>query len=463
MIKTRFAPSPTGLMHLGNVRTALFNYCLSRREKGVFLLRIEDTDKTRDTEEWVAAIVEDLRFLGLHWDEGYGAGGETGPYRQSERGAVYAEYYRALEAEDHAYPCFCTPEELAMTRKAQLAAGQPPRYPGTCARLGAEPIEARRRAGHPASLRFRVPGGTVVFDDLVRGPQSFAAPDIGDFVIRRSDGSPAFFFSNAVDDALMGVTHVLRGEDHLSNTPRQLMLLEALGLPAPRYGHIALVLGEDGTPLGKRQGSLSVRALRERGYLCLALDNALAWLGHSYEDPGDRDLEALAAGFSVDRLGRAPARFDAARLDHHQREALARSAPAELWRWMSAAVGERVPEALRSAFVEAIRANVLLPADALAWAEIFYGDRIAISGAAARVLAEAPPKFFEEAIEVWAERSDLSGLANDLKRRSGVSGKSLYLPLRAALTGRSDGPDLAHILALMPRARVRERFARQIK
>ncbi|MGQ0595542.1 MAG: glutamate--tRNA ligase [Gammaproteobacteria bacterium] len=463
MIKTRFAPSPTGLMHLGNVRTALFNHCLACREKGVFLLRIEDTDAARDTEESVAAIVEDLRWLGLAWDEGYPIGGPAGPYRQSERGVVYADYYRTLEAEGHAYPCFCTAEELAMTRNAQLTAGTAPRYPGTCARLDADRIEAKRRAGNPATLRFRVPQGKVSFDDLVRGPQSFAALDIGDFVIRRSDGSPAFFFSNALDDALMAVTHVLRGEDHLSNTPRQLLLLTALGLPAPRYGHIALVLGEGGTPLGKRQGSRSVRALRDQGYLPLALDNTLARLGHTYEDPGFRDLDGLAAGFSLDHLGRAPARFDASQLDHWQRETIARSTPAELWGWMSTAVGERVPEAMRPAFVEAIRANVLLPADALLWAGILYGDGIEISDAAARVLAGAASGFFDEALKICGRLRDFSGLAGALKGRLGVSGKALFLPLRAALTGRIDGPDLADLIALMRRERIRERFAALIK
>ncbi len=463
MIKTRFAPSPTGLMHLGNVRTALFNYLLARRENGVFILRIEDTDESRDTEEWVEAIVQDLRWLGLEWDEGYGAGGVAGPYRQSERGAIYAAYYRKLETEGRAYPCFCTAEELAMARKAQLAAGKPPRYAGTCAHSSAETIGAKRRAGIPATLRFRVPEGAVGFDDLVRGAQSFAAPDIGDFVIRRSDGSPAFFFSNAVDDALMEVSDVLRGEDHLSNTPRQLMLLEALDLPAPRYGHMALVLGEDGTPLGKRQGSLAVRALRERGYFPIALDNTLARLGHAYDDPGERDLTGLAAGFAIPRLGRASARFDAPRLEHSQREAIARCDSGELWAWMSGMIGERVPHEMRSAFVAAIRANILLPADALAWAEILFGEQIAISDPAAQAIARAPARFFDEAVEICARRTDLSGLAGEIKSRLGVGGKSLYMPLRAALTGRTDGPDLAELMTLIPAERIRERFARHIR
>jgi len=234
--KTRFAPSPTGLLHLGNVRTALFNALLARRQKGRFLLRIEDTDRERSRPEYVAALLEDLRWLGLDWQEGPAVGGPHEPYAQSTREAIYSQYYRQLESTERVYPCFCTPAELALNppaelalnRKAQLAAGRPPRYPGTCARLSEVERQARLERGLQPTLRFRVPvGRTIEFSDLVRGPQRFASDDIGDFVIRRADGTPQFFFANAVDDALMEVTHVLRGEDHLANTPRQLLLLEA--------------------------------------------------------------------------------------------------------------------------------------------------------------------------------------------------------------------------------------------
>ncbi|MGB2971901.1 MAG: glutamate--tRNA ligase, partial [Candidatus Competibacter sp.] len=328
-VKTRFAPSPTGFLHLGNVRTALFNALLARRDGGQFLLRIEDTDRERSRAEFVDALLEDLRWLGLDWREGPEVGGPQAPYAQSERTAIYARYYRRLEGSEQSYPCFCTPAELALSRKAQLAAGRPPRYTGTCARLGADERQARLERGLQPTLRFRVPAGRAVeFTDLVRGPQRFASDDIGDFVIRRADGTPQFFFANAVDDALMGITQVLRGEDHLANTPRQLLLLEALALSAPRYGHLALIVGADGGPLSKRAGDLSIRELRASGYLPEAVLNYLARLGHAYARDVWMAPEVLAAEFSTAHLGRAPARYDEAQLLHWQSEAVQHAASA---------------------------------------------------------------------------------------------------------------------------------------
>ncbi|MGH8321874.1 MAG: glutamate--tRNA ligase, partial [Gammaproteobacteria bacterium] len=220
-IRTRFAPSPTGRLHVGNARTALFSALLAARETGTLILRIEDTDAERSRPEFEAKLIEDLSWLGIVWQEGPDKGGKHGPYRQSERGEIYRTYIQKLAEHGLTYPCFCTPAELALARKAQLAAGRPPRYAGTCAHLTSDAIETRLAKGLKPALRFRVPEtAETVFDDLVRGRQVFAHRDIGDFVIQRANGSPAFFFSNAVDDALMGVTHVLRGEDHLANTPR---------------------------------------------------------------------------------------------------------------------------------------------------------------------------------------------------------------------------------------------------
>jgi len=257
---TRFAPSPTGELHLGNARTALFNLLLARRAGGRFILRIEDTDAERSLESHMHSLLEDLHWLGIGWDAGPDREDALGPYRQSQRGALYAGYFAQLEERRAVYPCFCTPLELELSRRTQLAAGKPPRYAGICRELSAEERARRRGLGLSATLRFRVPGGArVEWDDLVHGPQSFATDDIGDFVVRRADGSAAFFFSNAVDDARMGVTLALRGEDHLANTPRQLLVLEALGLEAPAYGHVALLVGTDGAPLSKRHGATSVR------------------------------------------------------------------------------------------------------------------------------------------------------------------------------------------------------------
>ncbi|MFI4922010.1 MAG: glutamate--tRNA ligase, partial [Gammaproteobacteria bacterium] len=261
--RTRFAPSPTGHLHVGNARTALFCALLAARDSGAFILRIEDTDAARSHGDFETALREDLNWLGLHWQEGPDMGGPKGPYRQSERGESYAEHMQKLADRGLVYPCFCSAKELEMARKVQLAAGQPPRYAGTCAKLITAEIEARLAKGLKPALRFRVPEtGETVFQDLVRGRQVFAHRDIGDFIIRRADGSPAFFFSNALDDALMGVTHVLRGEDHLANTPRQLLLLQALGLPAPSYAHLSLIVGQGGAPLSKREGGGSLKELR---------------------------------------------------------------------------------------------------------------------------------------------------------------------------------------------------------
>jgi nondiscriminating glutamyl-tRNA synthetase len=262
-VVTRFAPSPTGDLHVGNARTALFNLLLARRSAGRFVLRVEDTDLERSRDEYRARQLEDLRWLGLEWDAGPDREDDCGPYRQALRGSIYARYFEELANLNQVYPCFCSALELEVSRRAQLAQGRPPRYAGTCRDLSAEQRARRRAQGIAPTLRFRVPAGRrVEFVDLVHGPQSVSSDDIGDFVVRRADGSAAFFFSNAVDDARMGITHVLRGEDHLANTPRQLMVLAALSLPAPAYGHVSLLLGADGAKLSKRQDAASARHYR---------------------------------------------------------------------------------------------------------------------------------------------------------------------------------------------------------
>ncbi|HHW77010.1 MAG TPA: glutamate--tRNA ligase [Xanthomonadaceae bacterium] len=459
-VKTRFAPSPTGYLHLGNVRTALFNALLARRWGGRFLLRIEDTDRERSRPEYVAALLEDLRWLGLDWREGPQIGGPHEPYAQSARGAIYAQYYQQLADSERAYPCFCTPAELALSRKAQLTAGRPPRYAGVCARLSEAERQARLERDPRPTLRFRVPAGRMVeFTDLVRGPQRFASDDIGDFVIRRADGTPQFFFANAVDDALMRITHVLRGEDHLANTPRQLLVLEALALPAPRYGHLALIVGADGGPLSKRAGDLSVRELRAAGYLSEALLNYLARLGHAYERDVWMEPTELAAGFAPERLGRAPARYDEAQLLHWQSEAVQHATPERLWTWMEAAVRERVPASLRAEFIAAIRPNIRFPTDAAFWAERLFDVDSTPSADGRVVIATAGPEFFAQALAAYDRHgAAYQPLVDDLRQRTGVKGRNLFMPLRAALTGETHGPELARILTLLPREIVQRRL-----
>lgn len=462
--KTRFAPSPTGEIHLGNVRTALFNVLLARKTGGSFLLRIEDTDQARSHEDHRLALQADLRWLGLDWQEGPEAGGAHGPYLQSERHAIYDRYYHQLIDAGLAYPCFCSDVALKQVRKRQLAAGQPPRYPGTCTRLTPKEAAAKLAQGIQPTLRFQVPKGRVIeFDDLVRGRQSYRSDDIGDFIIRRSDGTPAFFFTNAIDDALMEVTHVLRGEDHITNTPRQLLLLEALGLPAPVYGHIALIVGPNGGPLSKREGSASVRGLREAGYLPLAINNHLARIGHTYDSDAFMSMDELAANFDVARLGRAAARHDATQLRHRQQQAVAALDDEAMLDWLlqSDAGLERLPAGERPAFLQAVRDNVTLPADARRWVCVVCDDELAPSTEACEVIERAAGGLFAAAIEALPERADdFRAYARAVGEAAGVKGKELFMPLRAALTGEVHGPEMSQLFPLIGVERARARLAR---
>jgi glutamyl-tRNA synthetase len=460
MVTTRFAPSPTGRLHLGNARTALFNWLLAKQAGGRFVLRLEDTDAARSTAEFAAACMADLRWLGLEWDAGPEGGGEPqGPYRQSERTAIYGGLVARLREAGQVYECYCSQVELAVSRKRQLEAGRPPRYLGTCRHLSAEQRAAQVAAGRLPTLRFRVPeGGSVSFTDLVRGPQLSAAAEIGDFVIARGDGSAAFFFANAVDDALMGITHVLRGEDHLTNTFRQLLVLQALGLPAPQYGHLSLLGTATGGPLSKREGATSLADLREQGYLPAALRNFMARLGHSYTEPGWMDDAALAAGFNTDHLGRAPAQVDEAQLRHWQHETVQRVSLDELRPWFAGLV----PAAAEEAFLALVRGNITLPAEAQHWARVVFVDGQAAGSELARDCfpdAAAHAAFFAALSAAYEEHgANVKALGVAVLAATGAKGKGFFLPLRLALTGGHAGPELQPLLALLPPAIVRARL-----
>ncbi|HEU5338823.1 MAG TPA: glutamate--tRNA ligase [Sulfuricaulis sp.] len=442
-IKTRFTPRPTGLLHLGNIRTALFNFLLARQAQGLFLLRLEDTDAMRGHEKYTRALELDLRWLGLTWDEGPQVGGRHGPYAQSERGPLYKEYFSSLESRGLAYPCFCSEHELAIARKTALATGRPPRYSGKCHALSAKDVQARFSRGEPATLRFRVEEGkTVEFEDKVRGPQAFRTDDIGDYVIRRSDGTPAFFFCNAIDDALMGVTLVVRGEDHLTNTPRQILLLESLGLPIPDYAHIALVVGADGAPLSKRTGSKSIEDLRTAGFLPLAINNYLARLGHTFEVNTLMNLELLATNFNLSRLGRAPARYDEDQLVYWQKEAIRFSSNEELWEWMNSKtilnsrVGNFVPKGKEFQFTNVIRENISNPDDAFIWAGNLFATSNRYDHNAKSAITKVGTDFYKYALECLDEDpTNFQAYVKRLEISTNKKGKSLFMPLRAALTG----------------------------
>ena len=449
---TRFAPSPTGHLHLGNARTALLNYLAARKTGGRFILRVEDTDEARSSDSFMRELFEDLRWMGLDWDEGPDIGGPHAAYRQQQRRAIYEEWLVKLDAAGFTYPCFCTPAELNISRRQQLATGKPPRYAGTCRNLTEEQRAERLVRGQAAALRFRVPNGEVVtFNDVVHGEQRFSTDDIGDFIIRRADGSTAFFFSNAIDDALMGVTLVMRGDDHLTNTPRQMLILQALNLPIPRYAHVALLLGMDGAPLSKRQGALSLRDLRKRGYLPGAVRNHLVRLGHSCVTDGWLDEAAMRKDFDLSRLGRAAAKFDDAQLHHWQKEAVAHLSTEEFDNWVKEELPAGLDAQQRAAFLTAIRHNVEFPSEVKLWADVAFGKLPALTPEATAAIREATASFFVTAAEVLGRAGAQFKLATrEIGQLAGRKGPALFMPLRAALTGVTHGPELAPFFELIP-------------
>lgn len=454
-VRTRFAPSPTGALHPGNARTALFNWLHARGQGGAFVVRCEDTDAERSEDTHLDALLEMLHWFGLDWDEGPDVSGPHAPYHQAGRGDFYRAFLQRLQQDDRAYPCFCTREELAEARRRQLAAGQPPRYPGTCAGLGAEERAARRAEGLQPVLRLRVPAeGEIRFEDLVHGPQRAALATIGDFVIARGDDSPTFLFANAVDDALMEISHVLRGEDHLANTPRQLLLLEALGLPAPAYGHLPLVLGVEGRPLSKRDGAVALAELQEAGYLPLAVMNHLARIGFT---PGSDELlgpRELAQRFDFAHVGRAAARHDPQALEHWQKLAVEALDDAALWAWLQAhrPADATEPPVAGEVFAAAVRPNVHLPADGWYWAQRLFAADAEPDAQARAEIETAGPAFFEAAasVDTPAPVDDFRAWAQAVGERTGSRGRALYRPLRAALTGTPAGPELHAVVPLMP-------------
>jgi glutamyl-tRNA synthetase len=451
---TRFAPSPSGELHLGNARTALFNWLLARRDGGRFLLRIEDTDAERSKAEFTAQLKTDLQWLGLAWD------GEI--LEQSKRGDVYREALDRLAAVGRVYPCYCTPLEIEVSRKTQIASGKPPRYAGTCRNLNDTQRAAKLAEGRKPTLRFKVPdAGRVEFVDLVHGEQRFECADIGDFIVQRADGSAAFFFSNVVDDAMSGVSVVLRGEDHLSNTPRQLMIAEALGLAAPTYGHISLITSADGSPLSKRHGAKSLRQLKEEGYLPLALVNHLFRLGHSSDLHGLQTMEDLARGFDPSHLVRSPARFDPVQLEVWQRDAVHRLTIDEACEWLQPHRPAEVSDNDWRAFVTVVQANLILPADVTPWVQAIFGEDIALDAEGETVIGAAGAAFFQAAASAAIESgNDWKLLSQKTRERTGKKGPELFKPLRYALTGQGHGPELAPLLSLLTPDRIRARLAR---
>lgn len=462
-MRVRFAPSPTGHLHIGNVRTALFNWLLARGSGGTFILRIEDTDADRSTIESETTILEDLRWLGLDWDEGPEVGGPVGPYRQSERLGKYQSRARVLMEQGLAYYCFCTPEQLDTERKKALAMNLPAKYSRRCASIDPVLAKARVDAGEPAAVRFRTPDDReITFNDLVRGVIAFHTDVIGDQVLLRSDGDPAYNFAVVIDDGLMGVTHVVRGEDHISNTPRQLLIYDALGLAPPAFGHVAMVLGPDHTRLSKRHGATSVDEFREKGYLPEALLNYLALLSWSPgEDQEIVSLAEMAKRFSLSDVGHSASVFDEEKLAwvnrHYLKEAVPERLAALLAPYLERAGylrGSLAPEGLAylasiaSLFNTSVDRLQQVPqrihqlfefsADAaLARPEI----RAEVGAGGARQVIAALAGELESAPRL-VDKQTFRALADRVKQRTGQKGRALFHPIRIALTGAGDGPEL---------------------
>jgi glutamyl-tRNA synthetase len=459
-VRVRFAPSPTGQLHVGNARTALFNWLFAKGQGGTFILRIEDTDMERSTRESERAIIDDIRWMGLDWSEGVEAGGDRGPYRQSERLHIYRAHAVELLAKGHAYHCFCSEAQLEADRQAALSAGRPPKYTGRCRDIPREQARRRIDDGEKAVIRFRVPQGReVVFDDVVRGAVNFATDVIGDPVLVRSDGVPAYNFAVVVDDALMEVTHVIRGEDHISNTPRQILFYEAFGWRPPVFAHVSLVMGPDHTPLSKRHGATSVREFRERGYLPEALTNYLALIGWS---PGDGEellpLDALAARFRLEDVGHSAGVFDVEKLAWVNRHYLKQAAPERLAMlslpyfqragWIgepSAAEREYLALVVPLAAVSVDRLELV--ADRLRFLFDYSADRTVSDPAIRAEAAAAVPVLAALAEELVAtdplvDRDRFRALASRVRERTGQKGRALFHPIRLAMTGESEGLEL---------------------
>lgn len=471
MTRVRFAPSPTGLLHQGNVRTALFNFLFARRQGGKLVLRIEDTDQERSQENYEAAILEDLKWLGLNYEEGPDAAGAVGPYRQSERLKIYQEQLEKLQGQNQIYRCYCSHDELEAERRRSMASGKPYRYSGKCRELGEGERQAKIEAGVAPTWRFKVDRDIVKFNDLVYGEKIFDTLTIGDFVIARSNELPLYLFACAIDDCLMGITHVIRGEDGMSNTPRQILIQRALGFEPPQFAHLPLILGPDHTLLSKRNGSTSVGELKAKGYLPGALLNYLALLGWAPPEGKEiLDIQGLIENFDLGRVSRSSAIFDWAKLDHINHVHMAKLSDAEyLDRAKAALVGTSVDagaENLEKALL-AVRPNVKNFGELESWVNLLLKPP-APDSAEAKAALEAPEtrKVLETLVslvesgegEMSPERYEQ--ILEELKKKTKVKGKKLFLPVRVALTGGTEGPELANLVTALGKGQVLERVRR---
>ncbi|MGQ9647660.1 MAG: glutamate--tRNA ligase [Thermodesulfobacteriota bacterium] len=470
-VRVRFAPAPTGLLHIGNARTALFNHLFAKHHQGTFILRIEDTDVERSTETSIDHILEDLKWLGIRWEEGPDQGGPVGPYRQSQRLSLYRGHADQLLTQGKAYKCFCTPERLESLRKEQLSKGKMPRYDGRCRSLSAAEVSSMESGGQLPVLRFQVKRGTIAFEDLVHGRMSFDAEGIGDFVIVRSDGMAAYNFACVVDDHLMDVTHVIRGDDHLSNTPRQILLYQALGWRPPIFAHHPLILGPDRSPLSKRHGATAVSQYREEGFLPEALLNYLVLLG--WTPPSGQEvlpLEKIIEEFSLSAISHNAPVHSLKKLEWlnriYLREKDEESLTTLLLPYMERAgipVTAFDREYLKQ-ICTVLKENLVLLSQVNEYVGIFFDDKFFWEDGAKAILSDAGNReTLRQVMEAVESSPELTtdtwpSLHAQLEKRTGRKGKDLFAPLRAAVTGKTKGPELAKTLPLLGKERVVRRL-----
>ena len=473
-VRVRFCPSPTGNLHVGNVRTALFNWAYARHTGGSFVFRVEDTDAARDSEESYQGLLDSLRWLGLDWDEGPEVGGDFGPYRQSERRELYADVAERLQEAGKAYSCYCSQAELDERREAARAGGRPSGYDGHCRSLSQEQVLAYRAEGRRPVLRFRMPDTSVTFTDLVRGEITFEPEHVPDYVLLRASGDPLYTLTNPVDDAMMGITHVLRGEDLLSSTPRQLPLHRAmgeLGIGAgvvPEYGHLPFVMGPGNRKLSKRDPGGGLLTYRERGFLPEALLNYLALLGWSIG--GDREIFGLAElgeAFDVARVNPNPAQFDLKKCEAingvHLRELDADDLAERLVPYVRAELGGHLGDDQRTllrAAAPLVQERMIVLSDA--WPMLgflFAGDDFAVEEASASMLAgngQLTVRTARDALTAlssWETPAIEQALRESLVDGLGLKPRHAFGPVRVAITGRKISPPLFESLELLGRER----------
>lgn len=475
-VRVRFAPSPTGPFHIGGARSALFNWLFARKMGGKLILRIEDTDLERSSRESEENIKAALKWLGMDWDEGIDVGGENGPYRQTERLDIYKKYTEKLLAEGKAYYCYCTDEELEEERQALIKEGKMPRYMGKCRNLTPEQIAAYEAEGRKPTVRFRVPADQqILVRDMVRGDVVFDSNNIGDFVIVKSDGIPTYNYAVVIDDALMHITHVVRAEEHLSNTPRQCLVYDALGFEKPVFGHISLILGKDHTKMSKRHGATSVDQYRQLGYLPEGIVNFLALLGWAPNSEQEIfSIDELIKEFSMERVAKNPAVFDIDKLNwinqHYMRQLDDEAFFAAAKPHMIAAgymTGEETGEKLAwlKKVVATSKDHVSFAAQIPASVEMYFNDEFGFENdeAAAVLQAETVPTVIGMLLEELPKLEVLDGAAvkalfKTIQKTTKLKGKDVFMPIRVALTGNQHGPELAEMVPLLGIERTEKRI-----